>query len=63
MIWTMAYIYMNLVDNIDHELDIGKLFFFNSMIKNFFLILRVILIYILASHHFIFNARSNSRKY
>jgi len=54
---------MNLGDNLDHELDNGKLFFFSSFINNFFLILCVELIYILASHHFIFNSMINSRKY
>ena len=28
---------MNLGDNIDHELDNGKLFFFSSFVNNFFL--------------------------
>jgi hypothetical protein len=47
----------------NNDLDNGKLFFFSSFIKNFFLRLCVILIYILVSNHFIFNARSDSRKY
>jgi hypothetical protein len=59
-------IYMNLEDNFEvtnNDLDNGKLFFFSSFIKNFFLRLCVILIYILVSHHFIFNARSDSRQF